>query len=306
MPVSYLQIDDSNDVGQRLDNYLLKTLKGVPKSQIYRIIRRGEVRVNSGRVAVSYRLEQGDRIRVPPLRFGTAEQVDRGDALKLGERLLEHIIYEDEDLLILDKPHGVPVHGGSSISSGVIEAIREVRLTQRYELVHRLDKQTSGLLAVAKNRRSLAAIQKAFRERQVSKVYEVVVWGQWPHPLRTVQFKLKRYLSQSGERRVRVDTGGQSARTDFEILDACETATRLQARLHTGRTHQIRVHTSASGHPVVGDEKYEDPKTAVYQPSRMMLHARKLAFPHNGSLLKFTSLPGQDFEKIWMELKNLS
>ncbi len=304
-PVRHLDINDEQDTGQRLDNYLLRTLKGVPRQLIYKIIRRGEVRVNAGRVSANYRLQLGDRIRVPPLRQGAAtpRRLDE----KLARRLLQSVVFEDDNLLVLNKPEGVAVHGGSNVAHGVIETLRLYIGNERLELVHRLDRDTSGCLAVAKNRKTLAALQAQFRSRQVKKVYEAFVWGQWPTRTLVVQLKLQRYETPWGERRVRVDAKGQSARTDFQILEQGALATRLQARLHTGRTHQIRVHTSASGHSIIGDDKYAPAqlrKSPPLQIPRLCLHARKLSFWYDHRMLKFEAPVPQQMNTLWAQLKS--
>ena len=191
------------------------------------------------------------------------------------------------------------MHGGSSIRSGVVEILRDALGAPRLELVHRLDRETSGCLALAKNRTALQAAQTAFRQRQVKKIYELFVAGSWPAVERTVQLKLKRFETAWGERRVRVSQEGQTARTDFSVLDTAPYATRLQASLHTGRTHQIRVHTSARGHPILGDDKYGDGESAA----RLCLHARKLSFSIPGNQIKVVAQMPAELEAIWQVLK---
>ncbi len=297
MPVTYVDIVDENDIGQRIDNYLLRVLKGVPRQHVYRVLRKGEVRVNGGRIRSSYRLQRNDRLRIPPVRTRQEMPVEYSqDAL---QTLQAATIYEDEAYLILDKPAGMAVHGGSSIRAGIVEIMRDALNLPRLELVHRLDRETSGCLALAKTRTALKTAQAAFRQRQVKKIYEVFVAGAWPERNRTVALKLKRYETAWGERRVRVSQAGQAARTDFAVLDRAPAATRLQASLHTGRTHQIRVHASASGHPILGDEKYGDGASGP----RLCLHASRLSFPGlDGQIRVSAAVPG-DLEAFWQALK---
>lgn len=304
MGVTYLDVLDQQDVGQRADNFLMRILKGVPRQHIYRILRRGEVRVNGGRVKASYRLQLNDRIRIPPVRTREEMPVKYSDDIR--QQLLESVLYEDDDFLIINKPSGVAVHGGSSISAGVIEILRDATGNPRLELVHRLDRGTSGCLAMAKKRSALRLAQEQFRERTVKKIYEVLVAGVWPKATRVVQLKLQRYETSWGERRVRVDSHGQSARTDFAIVEvAGDQASRLQATLHTGRTHQIRVHTSASGHGVLGDDKYSALPAGTVQPEypRLCLHAKKLHIPMPTDVLKVTAPVSEDIEQVWQALK---
>lgn len=301
--VRYIDIDEPDDAGQRLDNYLLRILKGVPRQLIYRIVRKGEVRVNGGRVKVNYRLSAGDRIRVPPIRH--SESVQPRLSTGLAAALMSKILFEDDNLLIIDKPAGVAVHGGSNIASGVVETLRAHLDNPRLELVHRLDRDTSGCLALAKNRAALADLQSAFRQRQVKKIYELIVAGVWPASQQVVQLRLLRYKTAWGERRVKVDSGGQSARTDFAILHRGSAATWLQASLHTGRTHQIRVHASANGHAVLGDDKYatrQQRQDAAASDMRLCLHARKLVVPYAGERMKFVAPVPAQMDSIWQRV----
>jgi 23S rRNA pseudouridine955/2504/2580 synthase len=254
MGVTFIDIEDENDVGQRIDNFLMRRLKGVPKQKIYSILRKGEVRVNSGRVKQTYRLKAQDRVRIPPVATRAEAPVQLNDET---EQLLEaSILLEDKDFIAINKPYGFAVHGGSSITSGVVEMLRVIRGQPRIELAHRLDRDTSGCLLLCKKRGVLKEVQAAFRERTVKKKYTLIAQGRWPTKTRTIQDRLLRYETDWGERRVRVDAKGQVARTDFQILEAGEHATLLQAALHTGRTHQIRVHAQSQGHPILGDTKY--------------------------------------------------
>ncbi len=299
--VTYVDIEDRNDVGQRIDNFLLRHLKGVPRPLIYRILRSGEVRVNGGRVKAAYRLKAQDRLRLPPIR--RPDQVQPRLATGLAQRLEAAVLFEDEHFVALDKPTGVAVHGGSNVAAGVVETMRLARRIPRLELVHRLDRNTSGCLLLAKNRRALAEAQEQFRRRRVRKLYDAYVWGPWPARLRVVQKKLKRYTTSWGERRVRVDATGQAARTDFEIVATAPTATHLRVRLHTGRTHQIRVHCQTSGHPVVGDDKYLAPGTEASQNiGRLCLHASKLELPLAQGSIKVVAPCPQEMIDIWHRL----
>ncbi len=300
--VQYLNIGE--EAGQRIDNFLVARLAGVPKSRIYRIIRRGEVRVNGGRVKPTYRLLAGDRVRVPPLKLSSRQPTG------IGHRDLAQIeaaiIFENERLLVLNKPSGVAVHGGSGISYGIIEGLRQLRPNGRLELAHRLDRDTSGCLLVAKGRSSLLEIHAALRERTVRKRYEVIVHGRWPAQLRTVRLPLKKYTTPSGERRVRVDIKGKPSRTDFEVIGRSEAATWLVAHLHTGRTHQIRVHAKASGHAVVGDDKYGGPAQKALEGrlgiSAMCLHAEGITLMLNGEKHKFSCRVPDTFAAAWKGL----
>ncbi len=297
MPVSYVDISDANDVGQRIDNFLMRNLKGVPRQHIYRVLRKGEVRVNGGRIQSSYRLQAGDRVRIPPVRTRTEMPV-RFSA-DTAELLQGAVIYEDEDYLGLDKPAGIAVHAGSSVGAGVVEILREALNLPRLELVHRLDRETSGCLALAKRRQALNVAQQAFRERRVKKIYELFVRGQWPEAEKVVQLRLERYRTASGEGRVRPNPRGQSARTDFKRLAVAPDASRLQASLHTGRTHQIRVHAAASGHAIVGDDKYGSTADRGEQRPRLCLHARRLHIPLPERTLKLDARVPDDMERVW-------
>lgn len=280
---------------QRLDNYLLKICKGVPKSHVYSIVRSGQVRVNSRRAEVSYRLQTGDVLRIPPIRIAQrAEEVVAGAEFKAELPLL----YEDEALLVVDKPAGIAVHGGSGVSFGVIEALRRQRPQARFlELAHRLDRETSGILLVGKKRAALVALHDMFREggagdgRGADKRYLVLVKGRWMDPMRKVRLPLLKYLLESGERRVRVDEEGKASHTVFRLVARWGGFSLLEAELKTGRTHQIRVHLAHLGYPIAGDEKYGDfalnRTLAKDGLKRMFLHAWKMRFPHpvNGQTL---------------------
>ena len=274
--------------GQRLDNYLLRVCKGVPKSHLYRIIRSGEVRINGKRVAASDRVSTGDTVRIPPIRIAQKqEEIVAGAEVKAELP----IVFEDEAMLVVNKPAGIAVHGGSGVSFGVIEALRRQRPEVRFlELAHRLDRETSGLLLIGKKRSALAALHDMFREgtnngvRTADKRYLLLVKGRWMDPVRNVKLPLVKYLLESGERRVRVSAEGKPSHTVFRLLARWEQFSLLEAELRTGRTHQIRVHCAHLGFPILGDEKYGDfslnralPKDGL---KRMFLHAWKMSLPH--------------------------
>jgi 23S rRNA pseudouridine955/2504/2580 synthase len=270
--------------GQRVDNYLTRLLKGVPKSHVYRILRSGEVRVNSGRVGPEHRLKIGDRLRVPPIQVARREPV--AGAVPAGpSRLAGKILYEDDALLVLDKPAGLAVHGGSGISSGVIEQLRRERPEGRFlELVHRLDRDTSGVLVLAKKRSALTDLHRQLREGAAQKFYLTLAKGRWTDAKRNVKLALHKYVLASGERRVRVQDEGQASQTIFRLKQAFPEFSLLEAELKTGRTHQIRVHLAHLGHPIAGDDKYGDfelNKTLGRRGlKRMFLHACKLTVVH--------------------------
>lgn len=296
MPVQYVEIDNSEDVGQRIDNYLMRTLKGVPRQHIYRILRSGEVRVNGGRVKPPYRVQLEDRIRIPPIK--TRNQAPPRLTDHLVDQLQAAILLETDEIIALNKPSGLAVHGGSSVSSGLIEVMRKLYNNPNLELVHRLDRDTSGCLLLAKKRPALRQLQEAFRQRQVKKIYELFVHGQWPKNTRSVRAPLERFETKSGERRVRVSSAGQPARTDFTIIASKPTATHLQASLHTGRTHQIRVHGLHTGHAVLGDNKYGPPDDF----ERLCLHAKRLAVPFDGDMLRIDATVDDVMNDIWARL----
>jgi 23S rRNA pseudouridine955/2504/2580 synthase len=283
---NHLAVDEAG-AGQRVDNFLLRVLKGVPKSHIYRILRSGEVRVNRKRVRPDVRLALGDDLRIPPVRTASGPR-QPGQPPRA---LVLPILYEDEALLAIDKPPGLAVHGGSGIRFGLIEALRATRPQARFlELVHRLDRDTSGVLLVAKKRAALVAMHATLREGAAAKRYLVLVKGRWRDATRRVELPLAKFLTGDSERRVRVERhgGGQAARTVFHrrrVWAAAEPPVALlEAELHTGRTHQIRVHLTHLGFPLAGDDKYGDftwnRALAKQGLKRMFLHAWRLSLPH--------------------------
>jgi 23S rRNA pseudouridine955/2504/2580 synthase len=289
-----------DEAGQRIDNFLLARLKGVPKSLVYRIVRSGEVRINSKRVEVSQRVAAGDRIRVPPVR--TAEREDQVPAPHF--RL--PILHEDEAFIAIDKPSGLAVHGGSGVAHGVIESLRSMRPQARFlELVHRLDRETSGVLLVAKKRSALTALHEALRGREIDKRYLVGVSGRFRNEMQRVRAALEKRTTAEGEKRVRVSESGQEAETVFRRLARGTEASLLEAELLTGRTHQIRVHLAHLGHPVLGDDKYGDfelnKRLRREGLKRMFLHAHTLAFAHplTGAPVRLEAPLPRDLEEFW-------
>lgn len=282
---------DEGSAGQRLDNFLLKTLKGVPKTHVYRIIRSGEVRVNKGRAAADTRLALGDEVRLPPVTVASRPEVETVPAREFP------VLLEDDWLLAVNKPAGVAVHGGSGVSFGVIEQLRRARPGAKFlELVHRLDKETSGILLIAKKRSALTFLQDQFRARQTGKTYAALVEGAWPVSQKVIDIALHKYLTAEGERRVRaVDADCEDGRRSISLVRVVQQFAHhslLDVTIKTGRTHQIRVHLAHEGHPIVGDEKYgdfalnkalargESAAGAGVKFSRMFLHARFLRFEH--------------------------
>ncbi len=272
---------DAEHAGQRLDNYLLARLKGVPRSLVYRIVRGGEVRVNSARARPEQRLEGGDKVRIPPVRV--ADRPNAAPGKGLIETLAGRVLYEDEGLLVVNKPSGLAVHGGSGLSLGLIEALRSIRSDARsLELVHRLDKDTSGCVLIAKKRAVLRHLHAALRDGTITKTYSTLVQGRWPKRRTRVPFALEKNTVSSGERVVRADEGGKASETRFRIVRVFREASLLEAQPVTGRTHQIRVHAQVSGHPVAGDEKYGDREfnrhLRDFGLRRLFLHASSLSF----------------------------
>ncbi|WP_404361917.1 23S rRNA pseudouridine(955/2504/2580) synthase RluC [Marinobacter sp.] len=285
--VQWLTVDPENE-GQRLDNYLMALFRGVPRSLIYRVIRKGEVRINKGRVRPDTRIRAGDQVRVPPLSQKTKEEKAPPGSRVQG--VIEGaVIFENDDMLVVNKPSGIAVHGGSGLDFGLIEVLRAARPAARFlELVHRLDRDTSGLVMIAKKRSALRHLQEELRQRRVRKHYHALVEGNWPATVTIVDEPLLRFELKSGERRVRIDQSGKASRTLYQVLSVFEGYTLVQASPVTGRTHQIRVHCAHMGHPVAGDDKYmDDAGQRAFRSiggQRLMLHARALQFelPGNG------------------------
>lgn len=283
--VKWLTVDEES-AGQRLDNFLIRHLKGVPKTHVYRIIRSGEVRVNKGRASADTRIETGDVVRLPPVRI--SDKVAEKAARPAPGREFP-LLLEDDALMAIDKPSGVAVHGGSGVSFGVIEQLRQARpLAKLLELVHRLDRETSGILLVAKKRSALKHLQDQFRERETGKTYLALVQGSWPEKLKVIDSALHKFLLPDGERRVKVtsneDPDGMRSITLVKVAERLVGCTLLEVTIKTGRTHQIRVHLASQGHPIAGDDKYGDFEwNKVLQKQglkRMFLHAWRLQFSH--------------------------
>ena len=295
--------------GQRLDNFLLRELKGVPKTRIYKALRKGEIRVNKGRVRGDYRVCDGDQVRIPPLRVAQQDTSTAVPRRWLG-LLQDHLLYEDAGLWVIDKPSGLAVHGGSGLSVGLIECLRRLCPDERYlELVHRLDRDTSGCIMIARAPGVLKALHKQLREDQVDKRYLALVQGRWPAKRRIVEAPLKKNTLQSGERMVRVDPEGKSARTEFSVVRRFDRATLVEARPITGRTHQIRVHAQRAGHPILGDSKYGDSdgnkQAAALGLNRLFLHAASLSLklPERGQI-KVTAPLDSVLESFLEKLSN--
>ena len=285
---------DEDSAGQRLDNFLMRILKGVPKTHVYRIIRSGEVRINRGRVSADTRLELGDVVRLPPVRV--SEKPAEKEAASVPAREFP-VLFEDEWVLAIDKPAGVAVHGGSGVNFGVIEQLRRARPQAKFiELVHRLDRETSGILLLAKKRAALTRLQDQFRERETGKTYLALALGHWPARLKVLDAPLHKYLLPDGERRVKVvgkdDPDGMRSVTLVKVRQRIPVAlseqvtemSLLEVTIKTGRTHQIRVHLASSGHPIAGDDKYgqfdSNRLLQGHQLRRMFLHAWRLQFNH--------------------------
>ncbi|MCU7807407.1 MAG: 23S rRNA pseudouridine(955/2504/2580) synthase RluC [Candidatus Thiodiazotropha sp. (ex Semelilucina semeliformis)] len=278
--VTFLDVAQ-DDMGQRIDNFLMRHLKGVPRSHIYRILRKGEVRVNKGRIKATYRLQAGDRVHIPPIRMDIS--TPSLPSKKLQAQLDGTILFEDERLLVLNKPSGMAVHGGSGLSSGVIETLRSIRPKDtRLELVHRLDRDTSGCLMISKKPAALRTLHELIRQNRVDKRYLTLLAGSWRKGAKTVDVPLKKNTLQGGERVVRVDPEGKSAETRFRRLTRYAEATLAEVELVTGRTHQIRVHSAWLGSPVLGDSKYgnevENKKMRAIGLRRLFLHAHQIRF----------------------------
>ena len=312
MPVKYIETT-SEDVGQRVDNFLMRHYRSVPKTLIYRIIRKGEVRVNKGRVKQNTRLSEGDMVRVPPIRMPekTIGDIPPGQM----QRIENHILFEDHDLMVINKPSGVAVHGGSGISFGLIEILRAMRpLAKRIELVHRLDKDTSGCILIAKKAMVLRDLHAQIREDKMIKEYLTLLSNHWPKSKHKIDLPLLKNTLQSGERVVKVDPAGKQSISFFKVADSYLNADLVTVRLKTGRTHQIRVHALSQGCPIVGDDKYGD-KTVnknfkKYGIKRLALHAQFLSFRHpnieneQDTWMKIEAPLHDDFKTAIKNLKN--
>ena len=302
--VQQLEIGQRN-AEQRLDNYLLSLLKGVPKSRIYKLLRSGQVRVNKGRKKADYRLKLGDNVRIPPVRM--AEQDDSRAPQHLIDRVSQSVIFEDKHLLVLNKPAGLAVHSGSKLRFGIIEMLRQARTdAPMLELVHRLDRDTSGCLVIAKSREALNQLHQHFREEdgQMQKIYKAIVAGRWQGAEKLIELPLLKNTLRGGERMVEVNPEGKQARSLFTPQEYRDELSLMEVRLYTGRTHQIRVHAQSCEHPVAGDRKYgrEELNSLIRDKGfkRMYLHAYKLSFKLGQQSYDITA----PLDPEWNELLN--
>jgi 23S rRNA pseudouridine955/2504/2580 synthase len=309
--VQLVEIDEDM-AGQRIDNFLRNQLKSIPKSAVYRIVRKGEVRVNKKRVKAEYKLQAGDIVRIPPVTIEQNESESKSVSPKLQKvaQLEQCILFEDEHLLILNKPSGTAVHGGSGLKFGAIEALRALRPQARFlELVHRIDRDTSGILLIAKKRSALRNLQAQFREKTVQKYYFALVMGTWPSSKRAVNAPL---LKNEVNSIVRVNSRGKPSETRIKVLELFKDATLIQASPITGRTHQIRVHAQYSGHPIAWDERYGDRRfdayTAKYGLDRLFLHAANIKFlhPSTGEKFEINAPLDSQLESVLQGLRNES
>ncbi|MBB3046549.1 23S rRNA pseudouridine955/2504/2580 synthase [Litorivivens lipolytica] len=301
--VQLVTVDEGAD-GQRIDNYLLKVLKGVPKSRIYRILRKGEVRVNKSRVKPEYKLEVGDVVRIPPVRVSDpGEKASAFVSDSLADTLQKAILFEDDRLLIIDKPSGLAVHGGSGVSLGLIEALRKMRPEAKFlELVHRLDRDTSGCVMLAKKRSTLKTLHGLLRGDGVDKRYLALVEGRWSHRKEQVKLPLEKNVLRSGERMVKTTPEGKYALTRYQVVQRFAGATLVEAKPVTGRTHQIRVHCQAAGHPIIGDDKYgKDEVNQRFRErgvQRLFLHAHSLRFELEGEWIEVRAPLSKDLQSF--------
>lgn len=296
-----------DQAGQRIDNFLINYLKGVPRSHIYRLLRHGEVRVNSGRVAAQYRIQVHDKIRIPPLRYSQTEK-PASPGSRLVQLISTSIIHEDNGLIVINKPAGLAVHGGSGVNFGAIEIIRELRPKAAcLELVHRLDRDTSGLLMIAKRRSVLRHLHTLLRDGSIEKYYLTLVKGNWQGQTRTINAPLIKNHLASGERIVRIDQTGKEAATIFMPLIKLSPASLIKARPITGRTHQIRVHANYAGYPIAGDEKYGHAEfnqlARNWGLNRLFLHAYYLSFENEtGQKVTLTAQPDEILHNVLINL----
>ena len=281
--VQLVTVTDDQD-GQRLDNFLKTRLKGVPKSMLYRIIRKGEVRINKKRAKPDTRVQTDDIVRIPPVRMADKDQSEPLVGSRIQNLISDRILFEDDGLIVLNKPSGIAVHGGSGLSFGVIEALRQMRPESTFlELVHRLDRETSGCLMIAKKRSVLKRLHAYLRDGGMDKTYQALVVGRWKGKQHRIDSPLQKFHLASGERVVKVSREGKASLTNFRLLEHLQGATFVEAKPVTGRTHQIRVHTQFSGHPIAGDDKYtsreqNEPFKALGL-KRLFLHAAKIEIP---------------------------
>lgn len=293
--------------GQRIDNFLLRRAPGVPRSHIYRVIRKGEVRVNRGRVKPTRKLEVGDVVRIPPMQLKASSEVRVPDGL--ASSIAESVIFENNDFLLLNKPAGLAVHGGSGLAFGAIDALRQARDEPKLELVHRLDRGTSGCLLVARDAGTGRKMQSLFRQRDIEKAYLAVVDGVWRDGDITVDAKLEKNKEHAGERRVIVSDNGQSAVSHFSCVETFEQSSLLRISIETGRTHQIRVHAKHVGHCIVGDTRYGDNARNTFFKrlglQRLFLHSARLAFEWQGEAFDLQAPVGEQWELALLRLNDV-
>lgn len=302
--VAHEKIKD-DQTGQRLDNFLITKLKGVPKSRIYRMIRSGEVRINKKRIKPDYRLCAGDEIRIPPVRQSEKKPIFVSD--NLGLKLEQSILFENDNLLVINKPAGIAVHGGSGVSLGVIEAFRKLRPNQPYlELIHRIDRETSGCLLLAKKRSWLRKIHRLFEERTVKKTYIMILQSPWTgRQIQEVSVSLEKNCLVSGERFVEASASGKESTTIFTLIENFDQACLMEAQPKTGRTHQLRVHSKYLNHPILGDEKYSNnPYYGLSVKKRLYLHAKKIKFMVDDEEFKFEAPLDENFLDAIATLRN--
>jgi len=309
-PVRMISVDEDR-AGQRIDNFLISQFKGVPKSFVYRILRKGEVRVNKKRIDQTYKLAYGDLVRLPPVKIEDNPVVVPSNNLAVVKALGNAVVYETDEMLVVNKPAGIAVHGGSGVDYGVIEALRSFRSDLHYlELVHRLDRETSGCLMIAKKRSALRSLHEQLRSKTVHKNYYALVRGKWSNRVKFVDQPLIKNVLQSGERMVFVSRDGKPSKTLYEILEEFDSATLVQASPMTGRTHQIRVHCAFATHPIAGDQKYGDGEfdrkiTELAGLKRMFLHAFSITFndPKTGKEITVTAPLAPELQDVLVRLR---
>ena len=302
--VNFIEVTEDND-GQRIDNFLITALGKVPKALVYRIVRKGEVRVNKKRVKADSRIHSGDLIRVPPIRL-PQEQAAAHASDDLLQGIRDAIVYEDDAIMAVNKPHGLAVHGGSGVSLGLIEAVRQMYPSHTFlELVHRLDRDTSGIILIAKKRSALVALQKMLVNKSgIQKRYLALVHGRWPASVNEVKAPLKKFERKSGERIMLVDGEGKASHTRYKLVSSGSHYSLVEAEPVTGRTHQIRVHCQFQGYSIAGDDKYRDKAQVLIDQQhgcrRLFLHALQLEFRHpiSGEHMSLVAKPNKDFEKF--------
>lgn len=300
---------DADYAGQRIDNFLLAQLKGVPKSLIYRIIRKGEVRVNKGRIKPDYKLQDGDQVRIPPVRVAAAQELPSAKLDRI-QALEQQVLYEDDVLMVLNKPAGLAVHGGSGLQFGLIEGLRALRPDAKHlELVHRLDRETSGCILISKRRSALRNLHEQLRSKTMDKQYLALVRGHWQEHVKFIAAPLQKNTLKSGERVVRVDSEGKASETRFRIKQQFAQCSLVEASPITGRTHQIRVHALHAGHPIAHDPKYGDQEFDQYTEklglNRLFLHAHQLTFKHpqSGERITVNAPMDKTLDKVLKQLR---